>query len=1070
MARTVPLLAKLTAPTLPPVLERPRLYRRLDQARKKPVVWITAPPGAGKTTLVASYLKARRLPVLWYRLDESDVDPSSFFHCLSLAAKVVAPRYRRPLPILMPEYALGLSTFARRYFQELCARLPRRCVLVFDNYQEVPMTSTLHPLLCCGVEELPKHVSMIVMSRQHPPAAMAKLEADRAMNLIDPEKLELSKTEAQAIVRLHVKPHTSRSVKPSVDALYRRMGGWAAGIVLTIEHAKTQDRAMSGRASETPEALFQYLAGEVMERLAPDVQSLLLKTSVLSDISVPMAERLTNLPKAGEMLSSLHAARYFTERREGPEQWYRYHPLFRDFLVQRAQQVLGPEEVRRLQRTAAGLLVSAGRIEDGAALLQVAGEWEEFAQLILAQAGARIAEGRIQTLEGWIRSVPESMRKQMPWMKFWLATTRVSFNPDEAYDLFEEVLATFRAEGEQAGALLAWCGAVRAVVIRWAGLGRLSKLLEMFPMIYPEGTSYPSIEVEAHVADCMASAIMQAQPYRSDARVWLDRAVALSDHLPPAVQTGSRYMTEIYYLWFGDLSAAMVGLAQFSRVAQSRQWNPITTIFFHATSATLAWFDSDFDLCRMHVGKARDLINESGLHVWDGLVLSQGVAGELLAGNLVVAESLLREQDVATKRLGGIHRAHFEHLFAWFKLLQGEMRQAWERIQLSMNLIAAEGGHMFGEGMDGFIAVQALHELGHEEEATRWLDRVMHIGERMQSDVIRLGAWLITAQISFDRGDESTGLDALRKGLSIGEARGLLQYPGIQREPTAKLCAKALEAGIRVPFVQRMIQRHRYTPSPQAREIEAWPWPVKIRALGSLAVEIDGQRLAKHRKAPHRLLDLLTAIIAFGGQAVLVSRLTDTLWPEADGDQAQENFKKSMMRLRHLLGIEDVIQWQKGKVSLNRDLCWVDALAFEAGAKQAEEGTVPSRSNSHADHAARARARYTGPFLGLEDCPPWAVSYRDRLRDCYVKLVLRRCDELNMKDKTADVVHCLEQAIDVDPVAEPLYQRLIPILASNGRQAEAAALYHRCRSALARWADRLPSPETQRLFQQLQSR
>jgi DNA-binding SARP family transcriptional activator len=56
----------------------------------------------------------------------------------------------------------------------------------------------------------------------------------------------------------------------------------------------------------------------------------------------------------------------------------------------------------------------------------------------------------------------------------------------------------------------------------------------------------------------------------------------------------------------------------------------------------------------------------------------------------------------------------------------------------------------------------------------------------------------------------------------------------------------------------------------------------------------------------------------------------------------------------------------------------------------------------------------------------------------------------------------------VDPLAEPLYQRLIPLLVAEGRQAEAASWYHRCRSALARWADRQPSAETQHLLNTLQ--
>lgn len=114
-------LAKLTPPTLPVVLTRARLFRVLDRARTRPLTWIAAPAGFGKTTLVASYLKARRRPVCWYRLDEGDADPATFFHYLSLAAKSLVPRIRRPLPVLTPEYALGLPTFTRRFFQVVCA-------------------------------------------------------------------------------------------------------------------------------------------------------------------------------------------------------------------------------------------------------------------------------------------------------------------------------------------------------------------------------------------------------------------------------------------------------------------------------------------------------------------------------------------------------------------------------------------------------------------------------------------------------------------------------------------------------------------------------------------------------------------------------------------------------------------------------------------------------------------------------------------------------------------------------------------------------------------------------------
>jgi len=210
-------------------------------------------------------------------------------------------------------------------------------------------------------------------------------------------------------------------------------------------------------------------------------------------------------------------------------------------------------------------------------------------------------------------------------------------------------------------------------------------------------------------------------------------------------------------------------------------------------------------------------------------------------------------------------------------------------------------------------------------------------------------------------------------------------------------------------------------------------------------------------------LELLAAIVAFGGEAVPVARLTDALWPEADGDQAQENFKKSLARLRKMIGIENAILWQDGKITLNRDLCWVDALTFETLAKQADARVANTRRQDTGDIDKSALALYRGPFLGLEAIPEWAQPYQAELRRRWTRLLARRSDQSESMIGAQDMVRELEAAIDVDPVSEPLYQRLIPLLLAQGRRSEAVAQYDRCRAALARWGNRTPSVATDRL-------
>jgi ATP/maltotriose-dependent transcriptional regulator MalT len=69
MAERAELSAKLTRPRLAKAYRRTRLVELLGQAFDAPAVWIGAQPGAGKTTLAASWLDAGKRTSLWYQID-----------------------------------------------------------------------------------------------------------------------------------------------------------------------------------------------------------------------------------------------------------------------------------------------------------------------------------------------------------------------------------------------------------------------------------------------------------------------------------------------------------------------------------------------------------------------------------------------------------------------------------------------------------------------------------------------------------------------------------------------------------------------------------------------------------------------------------------------------------------------------------------------------------------------------------------------------------------------------------------------------------------------------------------
>lgn len=134
-------------------------------------------------------------------------------------------------------------------------------MIVFDNYHEVPMESLIHQLLPVGIPQLPRHIRLVVLSRERPPTTYARLQAEQHLSIIDATELELTKEEARQISRLRLGPLQNRDVLSNVDHLWKATKGWMAGFILILEHqAKKSSRiAQLG----TPQAIFDYWLGKL---------------------------------------------------------------------------------------------------------------------------------------------------------------------------------------------------------------------------------------------------------------------------------------------------------------------------------------------------------------------------------------------------------------------------------------------------------------------------------------------------------------------------------------------------------------------------------------------------------------------------------------------------------------------------------------------------------------------------------------------------------------------------------------------------------------------------------------
>jgi DNA-binding SARP family transcriptional activator/tetratricopeptide (TPR) repeat protein len=241
---------------------------------------------------------------------------------------------------------------------------------------------------------------------------------------------------------------------------------------------------------------------------------------------------------------------------------------------------------------------------------------------------------------------------------------------------------------------------------------------------------------------------------------------------------------------------------------------------------------------------------------------------------------------------------------------------------------------------------------------------------------------------------------------------------------------------------------------------------VRICTLGRFTVQVRGQPLRQGNRGWRKPLGLLKLLIALGGTHVPELQLSDTLWPHSDGDQAYATFKTNLHRLRKLIG-HDAVQLEDRRLTLLPHHCWVDALAFPSALHRVTQAIEAGDDEGAWVRMQRALGLYAGPFLEGESEPPHILTMRERLHATYLRHVELFAEHLGRRGQPERATDLCRRAVDLDELAETIYQRWMACCLQAGLKAEGMAVYERCRQALHARLERDPAPDTERLYRAL---
>ncbi len=1018
-------LGKTTRPSLAGILPRQRLFALLDAARRRPVVWVSGPPGGGKTTAVASYLDHAGADCLWYQVDEGDADIATFFYYLGLAA--AAHGGGAALPLLTPEYHAGLAVFTRRYFQSLYARLKPPFVVVFDGYHEVPAFSQFHQVMRDALAELPPGCCTILISRGDPPPELARLRANQAVALLGWDELRLTREESDSVVQRRKR----KLPRDTLEQLHARTQGWAAGLVLLLEQANLSGsitQAPTGARSTpdlaTSQLVFDYLAGEIFQKSDAGTQEFLLQTAYLPQMSAGMAQELSGDERAGQILARLHRNNYFVALREArPEPVYQYHPMFREFLLARVQDSYAKERRRQLQQAAAAALEGAGQVEEAVALYRESHNWDEMARLIGAHAGALLGQGRGETVARWVEDLPPETRDRHPWVVHWAAASQAQLAPREARVLHEKAFDLFRLQTppELTGMALSASGAMDAILYELDDFSLLDRWIAVVDAAEQGGVKYPSAAVEASVACSMVFSLTLRQPQRRDIEKWVERALACARNAAdPNLKMFVGLLCSLTLMWTGLYGRALELIEAMRRVAAARGVSPFSLLTLKNVEAMYYMLTADRAPCLRAAREGLEIARTTGVHTWTFQLRVYEYGSALAAGDLEAAAQTAAQLGTQLAGAGRFNLCLYHHFQAWEAMLRNDLMKALQLERAALRM-AVEVGCPFFEVLCRLALAEVLAECGDERKSLSHLQQLRPIVEAVNNRHLEFTCLIGVGRLALDHGRQRPGLNSLRRGLALGREYGYAHFLWWRPAAMARVCAHALQAGIEVDYARSLIKRRGLAPEPPPFSVKDWPWAFRVHTLGGFRLLRHDEAMAAEGKAQRRPLELLQVLIAQGGERVPEERVTEALWPRVDGDSAHRSFTSTLHRLRKLLGEDRAVLLHEGKLTLDRRYFWIDAWAFEELIAEIDAAIRPARAGPDAErldaYAERLQDLYRGPFLASETEASWQLGQRERLRSRFARAAaaLGRCWE--QSGEAARAVEFYEKCFEIDPLA-----------------------------------------------------
>jgi LuxR family transcriptional regulator, maltose regulon positive regulatory protein len=1062
------------------LLERPRLTTRLEANLGAPITMVAADAGCGKTTLIADFVRSQSRQSVWYQLDHTDADPYVFVGYVARGIKNFYPEFGEAIFPYLSEANEEMLRFPERaadlLINEILESVEQPFILVLDDYHHIGRDTVVHKIVDRLLQYSSDLVHLIITTRDLPPLAIMRRRTQSAALVITRDDLLFTDDEVRELFRKTL----NVELKDVEIAEYRgRTHGWITALQLVRQVAEQELAAASNAApldlhhvlQQSEKDIFDYFAEEVFSRESEETQRLMMELSLLESLQLDLCSDVFPELRCSAALPELAQKNVFlTVAGDGnSSEEYRFHPLFRDFLVRRLRAESGQARLADERNRIAEYFLENRKWETALPYLLDARNFDRAAAVIAETGGEWIAAGAFTSLGFFVERVPDEHLEKFPRALLHKAEiARLQGETEKSTTLLHRAVKLMSEAGDSIGEAEA-LHSLASLARRRGSHSEAFELLERAEALVPQ-TSETFLKCANTRGLCLIVLGKWAEA-EQQFRVALELAEKLANEHYIRLVTHNLALAPGFR---GDFGEALRWFKRIFRDDQPDKQLPQEAIG-HLNVARLHLYRGEFEETENHLNRALELCQLYNLRFLRGEIFEAYAnfyrekndfahADEFYERALAAYDEA--EIDVASKELNEER--------ALFYRLRGDLAKARSLLESLIRSREKSGNEL---GLR--TAMRGLAQVDLAEGKTEGLDTTIadlldffsthshHYDEAL--------AAMLLAETYVVQGRQKEMVEAARRALDLS-ARFDYEYwlrREIRRSP-AIFGSEEIFERLPVDLREELSAERSVAPDMSVRTAIASPiTDLTIRVLGPVEIFRDpANPFAPDAWTTRRARDIFCYIATSKHRRVPKDVLIEEFWRDDDPATVEKNFHPTISHIRKALNSrqafkQNFVVFRDGAYLLNPELSYsIDSEEFEHHIAEAEKARREKDGRRFRESLEAAYEAYRGEFMsGVYD--EWA----DERRGFYLEQsarVISALAKLSLAEKRlADALKFAGQALRDDPYREDMHRLSMKALAAQGKPAAVKKHFENLKKLLKDELSIEPSTETRRVYGEL---